>query len=165
MLIGCGNQSEKAKMINKTTVKQLDLQRYLGTWYEIARYDHRFERGLVGVTANYSIKDDGNIKVVNQGYKTTLSGRLSIAEGKAKLTNNPGSLKVSFFWIFYADYHILEIGDNYEWALIGSKADDYLWILSRTPQMEDNVKHLILKKAEARGYDTSKLIWVEQGRQ
>ena len=148
--------------MNKITVQQLDLKRYLGTWYEIARYDHRFERGLVGVTATYSMKDNGMIKVVNQGFKTTLNGNLSIAEGKAKLTDEPGKLKVSFFWIFYADYFVFELDENYKWALIGSKQDDYLWILSRTPQIEDKVKNYILEKAESRGYDTSKLIWVEQ---
>ena len=138
------------------------MQRYLGKWYEIARFDHSFERGLVGATATYSMRDDGKIKVLNQGYKNTLDGELSKAEGKAKLTDEPGKLKVSFFWIFYADYYIMELDENYRWALIGSKSDKYLWILSRTPKLEDNVKNLILHHATKRGYDTSKLIWVEQ---
>ena len=139
-----------------------DGERYLGTWYELARYNHKFERGLVGVTANYSIRDDGKIKVLNQGYKNSLTGELSIAEGKAKLTDEPGKLKVSFFWIFYADYYILELDENYRWALIGSKSNKYLWILSRTPKLEENVKNLILHHAKKRGYDTLQLIWVEQ---
>lgn len=162
VLLSCGNQEGKSKMINKSTVSKLDIQRYLGTWYEIARFDHSFERGLVGVTATYSLKDNGGILVINQGYKTTFDGRLSIAEGKAKFTDNPGALKVSFFWIFYADYFILELGENYDWVLVGSKSDNYLWILSRTPQLADDIKNSIIKKAESRGYDTSKLIWVEQ---
>ena len=157
-----GCQTKKSGKMNTSTVKELDLQRYLGTWYEIARYDHRFERGLQGVTATYSIRDDGKIKVLNQGYENTLNGKLSVAEGKAKLTDEPGKLKVSFFWIFYADYLVMELDENYQWALIGSNSDKYLWILSRTPKLEDNVKNLILHKAEKRGYDTSKLIWVEQ---
>jgi lipocalin len=157
-----GCQNEKPIEMNTTAVKELDLQRYLGTWYEIARFDHSFERNLVGVTATYSMRDDGKIRVVNQGYKNTLFGKSSIAEGKAKLTGEPGKLKVSFFWIFYADYYIMELGENYEWALIGSKSDKYLWILSRTPKLEDNVRNLILHHATKRGYDTSKLIWVEQ---
>jgi len=161
ILIG-GCQNKKSGELNITTVKELDLQRYLGTWYEIARFDHSFERGLVGATATYSLRDDGKIKVLNQGYKNTLDGELSVAEGKAKLTGEPGKLKVSFFWIFYADYYILELDENYQWALIGSKSDKYLWILSRTPKLEDNVKNLILHYATKRGYDTSKLIWVEQ---
>jgi lipocalin len=160
ILGGC--QSNKSTDMDVSTVKELDLDRYLGTWYEIARFDHRFERGLQGVTATYSMRDDGKIKVLNQGYKNTLDGELSVAEGKAKLTDEPGKLKVSFFWIFYADYYILELEENYQWALIGSKSDKYLWILSRTPQLNENTKELILSKAKERGYDTTKLIWVEQ---
>ncbi|HSM49423.1 MAG TPA: lipocalin family protein [Draconibacterium sp.] len=145
-----------------STVKELDLQRYLGTWYEIARFDHRFERGLVGVTATYSMREDGKIRVLNQGFKNTLDGELSVAEGKAKLTGEPGKLKVSFFWIFYADYLVMELDENYQWALIGSTSDKYLWILSRTSKLDESTKNLILEKARNRGYDTSKLIWVEQ---
>ncbi len=162
LIITGGCQTQKSEMMDKTTVQELDLQRYLGTWYEIARFDHSFERGLVGVTATYSMREDGKIRVLNQGFKNTLDGELSVAEGKAKLTDEPGKLKVSFFWIFYADYYILEVEDNYQWALIGSKSDKYLWILSRTLKLEENVKNLILHHAKKRGYDTSKLIWVEQ---
>jgi len=157
-----GCQTKKSQEMNTSTVKELNIQRYLGTWYEIARFDHRFERGLVGVTATYSMRDDGKIKVLNQGYKNSLDGELSAAEGKAKLTDQPGKLKVSFFWIFYGDYLVMELDENYQWVLIGSSSDKYLWILSRTPKLDDNVKNLILHKAEKRGYDTSKLIWVEQ---
>jgi lipocalin len=162
MFLNGGCQTENKPKMNTETVKELDLNRYLGTWYEIARFDHRFERGLVGATATYSMRDDGKIKVINQGYENTLDGKLSVAEGKAKLTGDPGKLKVSFFWIFYGDYFILELDNDYQWALIGSSSDKYLWILSRTPQLDDQTKGLILKKAEKRGYDTSKLIWVEQ---
>ena len=161
-IITGGCQTKKSEEMNTTTVKELNLQRYLGTWYEIARFDHSFERGLVSVTATYSMRSDGKIKVLNQGYKNTLNGELSVAEGKAKLTDDPGKLKVSFFWIFYADYFVMELDEKYQWALIGSKSDKYLWILSRTQKLDDNVKNLILHKAEKRGYDTSKLIWVEQ---
>jgi len=157
-----GCQTNNSEKMDVSTVNELDLQKYLGTWYEIARFDHKFERGLEGVTATYSIRDDGKIKVLNQGYENTLEGKLSVAEGKAKLTDEPGKLKVSFFWIFYADYYILDLEQNYQWALIGSKSDKYLWILSRTPKLENNVKNLILHKAEKRGYDTSRLIWVKQ---
>jgi lipocalin len=162
LIITGGCQTKKSEGMDNSTVKELDLQRYLGTWYEIARFDHSFERNLVGVTATYSMRDDGKIRVLNQGYKNTLFGKNSVAEGKAKLTDDPGKLKVSFFWIFYADYYIMELDENYQWALIGSKSDKYLWILSRTPKLEDNVKNLILHHATKRGYDTSKLIWVEQ---
>jgi apolipoprotein D and lipocalin family protein len=157
-----GCQNKNSEEMKTSTVKELDLQRYLGTWYEIARFDHRFERGLVGVTATYSMREDGKIRVLNQGFKNTLDGELSVAEGKAKLTGEPGKLKVSFFWIFYADYLVMELDENYQWALIGSTSDKYLWILSRTSKLDESTKNLILEKARNRGYDTSKLIWVEQ---
>ena len=157
-----GCQTRKSSKMDTSTVKELDLKKYLGTWYEIARFDHRFERGLEGVTATYSLRKDGKIKVLNQGYKNSLDGELDTAIGKAKLTNEPGKLKVSFFWFFYADYLVMELDENYQWALIGSNSDKYLWILSRTPKLEENVKNLILHQAKKRGYDTSKLIWVKQ---
>jgi apolipoprotein D and lipocalin family protein len=162
LFIFSGCQSQKTTKMNNSTVKELNLQRYLGTWYEIARFDHSFERNLVGVTASYSIRDDGKIRVINQGYKNTLDGELSVAEGKAKLTGEPGKLKVSFFWIFYGDYFVLELDKDYQWVLIGSSSDKYLWILSRKSKLEPNIKEHLLEKARQRGYDISKLIWVEQ---
>ena len=152
-------------MIDKTIVNQLDIKRYLGTWYEIARYDHRFERGMFGVTANYSMRNDGKIKVLNSGYKNSLDGKYSQAEGKAKIPdpeNNPAKLKVSFFWFFYGDYFVLELDKDYNWAVIGSSSDKYLWILSRTPQMETTLYNELLEKITQRGYDVNKLIEVEQ---
>ena len=153
--------------IDKTTVKTLDIKRYMGKWYEIARFDHKFERGKIGVTANYSLNDDGTILVVNSGYNGTLNGELETATGKAKQPNSkhPGKLKVSFFWIFYAQYNILELDqEEYSYALIGSSSDKYLWILSRTPQMPKETLNSLLQKAKERGYDTSKLIYVEQNK-
>lgn len=148
-----------SQMIDKTTVKALDLNRYLGTWYEIARFPHSFEKNLVGVTATYSLRNDGKIKVVNQGYKNTLDGELSVAEGKAKIPDKsqPGKLKVSFFWIFYADYFVLELDENYQYAMIGSSSDNYFWILSRTPQMDSATYEMLLEKARKRGYNLEKL--------
>jgi apolipoprotein D and lipocalin family protein len=152
------------KNMDYSTVKELDLNRYMGTWYEIARYNHSFEKGLVGVTARYSLRPDGKINVINQGYKNTLTGKLSVANGKAKLPDlsNPGKLKVSFFLFFYAEYNVLELGENYEWALIGSSSDKYLWILSRTPILEPSDYNKILELAKDRGYDTGKLLLVDQ---
>jgi len=160
LMAGCKNQN--SAVMNQTGIETFDLQRYLGKWYEIARYDHRFERGLEGVTATYSLRDDGKIKVVNAGYKNSLDGKYKEAVGKAKTTDVPGRLKVSFFWFFYADYIILELDEDYRWALIGSSSDKYLWILSRTPQLDEQIREHILTKARERGYDTSKLIWVQQ---
>ncbi len=162
LFTGCSGQKQ---MIDNSVVKELDLQKYLGTWYEIARYDHRFERDLVGVTANYSMRPDGKIKVVNSGYKNTLDGEYSEAIGKAKIPdpeNEPAKLKVSFFWIFYGDYYVLELDKDYQWAVIGSSTDKYLWILSRTPQMAPEIYTDLLKRIADRGYDTSALIKVKQ---
>jgi apolipoprotein D and lipocalin family protein len=140
------------------------LEKYLGTWYEIARFDHPFERGLQGVTATYSLKPDGKIEVLNQGYKNGLDGKFKKAVGKAKLSNpeTPRNLLVSFFWIFYAPYNILELDPDYSYALIGSNSSNYIWILSRTPQMDGKTYQMLIDKAKARGYDTSKLIKVFQ---
>ncbi|MDA3879997.1 MAG: lipocalin family protein [Prolixibacteraceae bacterium] len=140
---------------------KFELEEYLGAWYEIARFDHKFERGLEQVTATYSMRTDGKIKVLNQGYK---DGKLKKAEGKAKLAapDTPRRLKVSFFLFFYAPYNILELDEDYTYALIGSETEDYLWILSRTPQMDDETYQMLLENAKKRGYDTSKLIEVKQ---
>lgn len=162
---GCSSHNNTAKMIDKTVVTTFDLQRYLGTWYEIARYDHKFERGLVGVTAHYSMRDDGKVKVVNKGYKGTLTGELSQAIGKGKVPdpeNAPAKLKVSFFMFFYADYFVLDLDKDYQWAIVGSRSDHYLWILCRTPQMDPDLYESLLQKLEKRGYDGSKLIKVLQ---
>ena len=151
--------------IDKTTVKQLDIERYMGRWYEIARFDHHFERGKVGVTADYSLNDDGTIVVINSGYNNSLCAELETARGRAKQPNPkyPGRLKVSFFWIFYGQYNILELDSHeYNYALVGSSSDKYLWILCRTPQIQQETLEMLLQKATARGYDTSKLIYVEQ---
>ena len=150
--------------LDRPTVKTLDIERYMGKWYEIARFDHRFERGMVGVTATYSLNDDGTILVLNSGHNGTLDGEMEIATGKAKQPDPeyPGQLKVSFFWIFYAQYNIMVLDDDYSYALIGSSSDKYLWILSRTPQMSNETLSMLIQKAKALGYDTSKLIYVKQ---
>lgn len=159
----CGIQSQ-SKIIDKSTVKELDINRYMGTWYEIARFPHSFEKNLVGVTATYSLRDNGKIKVVNEGYKKTLDGKRSRAEGKAKIPNKkePGKLKVAFFWNFYGDYYVLELDKDYRWAMIGSSSDKYFWILSRTPQMDTDTYNMLLENARKRGYKLEKLIKVPQ---
>lgn len=149
---------------DSTPVAQLDLQRYLGTWYEIARFDHSFERGIDNATAEYSLMDDGKIKVVNSGWK---NGERKVAEGKAKCPDpagNPAHLKVSFFLFFYGDYNVMYLDPGYRYVLVGSSSDKYLWILSRTPELGEADLRLLLDEAERRGYDTSALIWVDQTR-
>lgn len=145
-------------------VKVFDLNRYLGKWYEIARFDHRFERDLVGVTAEYSLLPDGKVRVVNSGYKGSLDGEYKAIEGKAKIPDplNPAHLKVSFFLWFYSDYNIMELDKEYQYALVGSNNNKYLWILSRTPQLPNDTLNRLLDEATRRGYDVSKLLWIAQ---
>jgi apolipoprotein D and lipocalin family protein len=157
--------SSSQKSMKMNVVKDVDLERYAGTWYEIARFSHRFERDLVGVTATYNLLSNGRIEVINQGYKYKLDGELKKAVGKAKVPNpeKPGHLKVSFFWIFYADYLILELDqENYQYVLIGSSSDKYLWILGRTPQMDSETYQMLVGRAAELGYDVDKLELVPQ---
>ena len=164
VLLFCNCTKTQSQMIDKTTVKELDLNRYLGKWYEIARFPHSFEKNLVGVTATYRLKEDGMIEVQNEGFKGTLDGDHSKAIGKAKIPNKlePGKLKVSFFWIFYADYFVLELDPNYHYVMIGSSSDKYFWILCRTPQMDPAVYNMLCDKARKRGYNLDKLYKVPQ---
>lgn len=161
---GCKAENPEFNVTIENTVQELDLDRYLGKWYEIARFDHSFERGLVGATANYSITEDGKIKVVNTGYKDSFDGKFNQAEAKAYRPdeNYPGALKVSFFLFFYSDYWVLDLDENYTFALVGSKSSKYLWILSRTPEMAPADLQRVLNKAVSLGYNTGNLIWVEQ---
>lgn len=148
-----------------TPVTGFELERYLGTWYEIARFPHRFEKNLVGVTATYSLKKDGKVKVQNAGYKNSLDGEFKSATGKAKFAGDPatGHLKVSFFLFFYADYFIMELDkEDYQWVMIGSSSPDYFWILCREPVMDESVYQELLKRATKKGYDLSPLQKVPQ---
>jgi len=145
--------------VDNTPVAALDLNRYLGEWYEIARFDHSFERGVEQAKANYTQNADGTIKVVNSGIK---DGKPKTAIGKGKTTDTPGLLRVSFFGPFYADYRVMLIDKDYTSALVGSGSADYLWILSRTPSLDGDAKVAILDEIHRRGYDAKKLIWVKQ---
>lgn len=146
-----------AQCVDHSTVDELNLSRYLGQWYEIARFDTRFERDLVNVTAHYSLNDDGTIKVVNRGYNTRKE-KWGESEAKATTTATPGQLRVSFFPMIYTDYNILMVGEDYQWALVGSSSPNYLWILSRTAQLQPSTLDHIISLADARGYDVSKLL-------
>lgn len=145
-------------------VTDFELDRYLGTWYEIARLDHSFERGLSNVTANYSMRDDGGVKVVNRGFNTEKS-EWDEATGKAYFVGESdiGQLKVSFFGPFYGGYNIVELDDSdYQYSLVAGPDRSYLWILSRTPQMDSTVLDQLIAKANALGFPTNELIMVEQ---
>lgn len=153
-LVGCSKQT-----VDNSVVTNFDINRFLGSWYEIARFDHKFERGMEQTKANYILREDGKVDVLNTGIKY---GKHSEAKGVAKLTDTPALLRVSFFGPFYSDYRIMLLDDEYQYALIGSGSDKYLWILARTPQITDEIKEKILAEAQSRGYDTDKLIWVKQ---
>ncbi|RBP75619.1 lipocalin family protein [Marinobacter nauticus] len=146
-------------------VTGFDQQRYLGTWYEIARLDHSFEEGLSQVTAEYSLNNDGSIKVVNRGYNAE-AGEWKEAEGRAVFVgdSNVGHLKVSFFGPFYASYVVFELDDQYTTAYITGYDRDYLWLMSRTPEVSDEVLEAFRARAEAEGFELGELIVVEQSR-
>ena len=149
-----GNSTE----IDNRTVQIFDVPRFMGKWHEIARYDHRFEKGMTRVTATYTLLPNGRIKVLNAGYK---DGKYKEIKGKAKQPdpNEPGKLKVSFFLWFYADYYVLDIDPDYRYVLIGSSSDKYLWIMSREETLPDGVLQELLDKLRKRGYDTERLVF------
>ncbi|MCK8044536.1 lipocalin family protein [Shewanella sp. 1CM18E] len=145
-------------------VKGFELPRYLGTWYEVARLDHSFERGLNQVTATYSMKDDGGVQVINRGFSTAEQS-WDEAEGKAYFVDSPdiGHLKVSFFGPFYGAYVVYELDTkDYQYAFITSYNRDYLWFLSRTPTVDDALKQQFIEQAKKLGFATEQIIWVEQ---
>ncbi|MFH0258579.1 lipocalin family protein [Vibrio rumoiensis] len=146
-----------------TPIQTFDVNEYLGTWYEIARLDHSFERGLTHVTATYSFKEDGGVKVINRGYSAQ-EGEWQQAEGKAYFVNEPneGYLKVSFFGPFYGSYVIFYLDPAGQYAFISGPDHEYLWLLSRTPTVDDSVKQQFIKISQEKGFDTKQLIFVDQ---
>ena len=155
LLSGCDGDADKYP-----TVSGFEINRYLGTWYEIARFDHSFERGLDQVSAEYSLREDGGLKVINRGFDTKKQ-KWHEAIGKAYFVESPtiAKLKVSFFGPFYGAYNVIELDKkDYSYVLItGGK--DYLWILSRTPQLSPEVHTQLLAKAKSLGFDTNKLLY------
>lgn len=144
-------------------IEGFDLDRYLGTWYEIARLDHRFERGLSKVSAIYSKRRDGSLDILNRGWNKQ-SGQWKEARGRAYFIGEPGvaRLKVTFFWPFYGGYNVIELDrEHYAYAMVCGPGRDYLWILSRTPQLDQEVTQLLVGKAEQLGFATGRLIYVE----
>lgn len=140
------------------------IERYFGTWYEIARFDHSFEKGLERVTAHYSVGDDGGIKVVNRGFNPR-NGKWKESTGKAYFVNDPkvGRLKVSFWGPFYGSYNIIELDKkNYSYSVVCGPNKSFFWILSRKPDMEEPVKSELVRKASSLGFETDKLIYVKR---
>jgi len=148
---------------NVQPVDNFRLEKYLGQWYEIARLDHSFERGLSRVTANYSLRDDGGVRVLNRGYSAK-EDTWKVAEGKAFFVQrtDQGYLKVSFFGPFYGSYIVFELDDTgYQYALVCGPNKAYLWMLARTPEIPQELKDALVAKAAALGFDTDKLVFPE----
>ena len=141
------------------TVSHVDLTRYVGTWYEIASYPQRFQKGCTATAAVYTLRDDGMIEVVNRCNRDSLDGRETIARGRARIidTQTNAKLKVSFFWPFWGDYWIIDLDPGYRYAVVGHPKRKYLWILSRTRAMDPPVYSGILERLTAQGYDISRL--------
>ncbi len=144
-------------------VRPFSINRYLGKWYEIARMDFRFEKDLENTTADYSLNENGNVKVLNRGFNTKTK-KWKKAVGKAKSVGDPdcAMLKVSFFGPFYAGYNVIALDDEYKYALVSGSSRDYLWILSREREIPDDVKNRYLKIASDLGFNVGKLIWPKQ---
>ena len=140
-------------------VPHVDLERYLGTWYEIATIPQSFQKGCVGVTAEYSLRPDGDIQVVNTCIRGTLDGEVRRVRGKARVVDKTSNarLKVRFFWPFWGSYWIIGLDPDYQWAVVGHPGRKYLWILSRSPQMEDALYGQILELIAGQGYDLSRI--------
>ncbi len=147
---------------NVKPVTNFDLNRYLGTWYEVARMDHSFERGMSRVTAHYSLRDDGGVQVINRGFVDD-DQQWKTAEGKAYFVDkkDTASLKVSFFGPFYGAYTVFELDeDGYQYALVSGPDLDYLWVLARTPHLEAPLRERLLQRARDAGFATEKLVFV-----
>lgn len=159
----CSFTSCKTIPKNATAVKNFQKDKYLGTWYEIARLDFKFERDLIRTKAEYSLRSDGKIKVVNSGYNT-VQRKDKVAEAKAKFVGdeNVGMLQVSFFGPFYSGYNVISIDGDYQYALVIGKNYKYMWFLSREKTLPEEIKSKYLKIVGALGYPTDELVWVEQ---
>ena len=162
VMAGCANTSPPPGV---EAVTPFDLQRYQGRWYELARLDHSFERGMTDVSATYTPQADGSVRVVNRGFAAA-SGQWREAVGKALFTGAPttGSLKVSFFGPFYGGYHVAALDPDYRWALVLGPDTSYCWILARDKQLDAAQRDAIVARAQALGVDTHALIWVTHKR-
>ena len=158
LLSSCGASIPK----KASAIENFDVNRYLGSWYEIARFDFRFEKDMNNVMAQYSLNEKNNVDVLNSGYNYIKEEWVS-ANGVAKFRGdkNIAALKVSFFGPFYSGYNVIALDDDYQYALVAGKSLDYLWILSREKSIPEDIKEEYLNIAQEIGYDTSKLIWVE----
>jgi apolipoprotein D and lipocalin family protein len=158
---GCATTTtERLGLDPPQTAERVELSRYLGTWYEIASFPQGFQEGCTATTADYSLRDDGDIRVVNRCRRGSTEGELTEAHGVARVVDDAtrAKLEVSFFRPFWGDYWILEHGDEYDYAVVGHPSRDYLWILARQPQMDSKSYRAILSRLKADRFDTTRLI-------
>ncbi|BCN26022.1 lipocalin family protein [Vibrio alfacsensis] len=157
-LFGCTSKPDGVEPVNN-----FELKPYLGKWYEVARLDHSFERGLSNVTAEYELRKDGGVTVINRGYSDEEQA-WNQADGKAYFVGdeNTGHLKVSFFGPFYSSYIVFELGQNYDYAFVSGLNHDYLWLLSRTPTIDADTIERFKQVAKSKGFKLDELILVDQ---
>lgn len=157
LLAGCVPGGEGGAPLQ--TVTYVDLQRYLGTWYEIASYPHRFQKGCVASRADYTLRDDGILGVTNECRQETLDGSRRSVTGRARVVDpvTNARLKVSFFRPFWGDYWIIDLDPDYRWAVVGHPSRNYLWILSRTPWLDEEIYREVITRLPAQGYDPARL--------
>ena len=158
MFTGCSSVTDVVE-----PVANFDLEKYLGSWYEIARIDFRFEKNMDKTTATYSMNSDGTVRVINRGYDYVKNEwKESIGKARFRGDDTRGALEVSFFGPFYAEYNILALDEEYKYALVGGRTYDNLWILSREKTIPENIRQDYLEIAKDIGYDINRLVWVEQ---
>ena len=160
MLVACGSVKVPD---NIKVVENFDINKYSGKWYEIARFDFKFEKDMKQVTAEYAVNEDGSLKVLNKGFNY-VDQEWTEKEGKGEFVGatNKGALKVSFFGPFYSGYNVVALEDNYNYALVFGESTEYIWILSRKQSIPDRVKDKFLKMAKDAGYNLDRLVWTKQ---
>ncbi len=159
-LAGCATSTtERLRLPPLQTVPRVELPRYLGTWYEIAAFPQRFEKGCTASTATYALRPDGDIEVVNRCRLGALDGKEKVARGRARVVDHESNarLEVTFFWPFHGAYWIIDLAEDYSYAVVGHPSRDDLWILSRTPTLPDATYAAILERLRAQGYETERL--------
>jgi len=167
MAAGCASSTtERLHLPPLQTVARVDLSRYVGTWYEIASFPQSFQRGCTGTTATYTLRADGDVDVLNRCRKGSLDGKESSALGRARVVDGAtnAKLEVSFFRPFWGDYWIVDLADDYSYAVVGHPGRDYLWILARAPAMAEATFQGIVARLQATGYETSRLVRTLQAR-
>lgn len=162
LLAACSTTGPVGNASVPQPAKAVEMKRYLGLWYELARYENRFETDCEGVTADYSLRSDGMVRVVNTCRKG-VKGARKVAEGRANIVpdSSNAKLKVSFFGPLYGDYWVLDHAPDYAWSIVGEPSGRYLWILTRTPKLSDHTRRMLVSKARSLGFDTQLLRWTQ----